>query len=134
MSNKKRGVGEHNTVSNQIEKMVRRKNLTYRKWRDGYTFPTLDNWATECMFRFDKLPAWERYVQACRRHNYNEITRISVQHREWKAEVRKWCLEKQITTYPNQSAQFLKFYFAWYRWQHEQRNGRIERMYGRQMQ
>ena len=117
-----------------IERYVRKKNTVYRKWRKGKQFRTLDDWCTECMFRFGQLPAWEKYVQARRTRNWSEAERIELQHREWKNEVRQWCLDRGITTFANQSAQFLKYYFAWYRWQHEQKHGVITRPYGRQMQ
>lgn len=134
MSTKHSGVNDHLTTPQIIEKLVRRKNSVYRKWRKQYKFPTLDDWCAECLMAFDQLPRWEEYIRARRTSNFTICDAIEIEHREWKNQVRGWCLKRRVTTYPNQSAQFLKFYFAWYRYHWEQRNGKIERQYARQMQ
>jgi len=117
-----------------VEKYVRRKNHVYSKWREGFTYPALDSICTECMVRFGELPRWEEYVLARRGRNYSLGDEIEREHMFWKQDVREWCLKRGITTFRNQAAQFLKFYFAWHRWQYEQRHGVITRTYARQMQ
>lgn len=121
------------TERHAVEKYVRQKNPLYVRWRKSFTYPALDNICSECMVRFGELPWWEEYVRARRAGYYHLSNEIEKAHREWRGEVRKWCLERGITTFANQSAQFLKFYFAWYRWQYEERHGVITRSYARQM-
>lgn len=116
-----------------VEKYVRRKNTIYANWRTAFTYPALDSICSEVLMRFGILPRWEEYVHARRSRDWRAAGAISKEHTEWRQKVRAFCLERGITTFPNQSAQFLKFYFAWYRFQYEQRHGKIERKYGRQM-
>lgn len=134
MSSKHEGVGDHLTTPQVIEKLVRRKNSVYRKWRKQFKYPTLDDRCAECIMIFGELPRWEEYIRARRTNHFNTCDEIVSEHRKWKNQVREWCLERGVTTYANQSAQFLKFYFAWYRYHWEQRNGKITRQYARQMQ
>ena len=119
---------------NAVESLVRRKNDVYRKWRKKFKYPVLDNTCAEILMVFGELPRWEEYVKARRGGQFRTSDMIEKEHRVWKDKVRVWCLERDITTYPNQSAQFLKFYFAWYRYQWEKRHGPITRQYARQMQ
>lgn len=116
-----------------VEKYVRRKNPIYNKWRKGYTYPALDSICSEVMLRFGALPRWEEYVQAARQGWYGVTDEIKIEHQAWRKQIREFCLERGITTFPKQSAQFLKFYFAWHRWQYEERHGVITRKYARQM-
>jgi len=116
-----------------IEGLVRRKNSTYAKWRSEHDFPALDDACTECMLRFGKLPHWEEFILARRGQRWSVAEELQREHSAWKKEVRKWALEKGLSRFPMQSAQFLKFYFAWWRYEHESRNGPITRPYGRQM-
>lgn len=122
------------TERNAVESLVRRKNNVYRKWRKKFKYPTLDSTCAEILMVFGELPDWEEYVQCRRRGQWKRADEIQLLHREWKNDVRDWVLKRGITTYPHQSAQFLKFYFAWYRYQWEKRHGAIERQYARQMQ
>lgn len=117
----------------QIEKYVRNKNQPYNKWRCRFTYPALDSICTEMMVRFDKLPRWEEYVLARRSRHYYVGDEIEKEHMHWKNQVRDWAMERGIVEYRNQTAQLLKFYFAWYRYQYEARHGVITRIYGRQM-
>lgn len=116
-----------------IETLVRRKNQVYAKWRSEHSFNAIDTACTECMIRFGELPNWEEFVRANRTMNWQRATVIAREHAAWKREVRAWALERKITRHPMQSAQFLKFYFAWWRYEYEKRNGAIERTYARQM-
>jgi len=117
----------------QVEKYVRRKNSVYAKWRKGFTYPALDSICTEMMTRFGELPRWEEYVLARRGRNYSLGDEIEREHMHWKNDVREWAVERGVCTYRNQTAQLLKFYFAWYRYQYEKRHGVVTRMYARQM-
>lgn len=116
-----------------VEKLVRRKNDVYQKWRMAYTYPALDSICSEMMVRFDKLPRWEDYISARRGGRWAQAQEIEAEHRAWKNTVRDWAMERGIVSFRNQTAQLLKFYFAWYRWQYESRHGVITRLYGRQM-
>lgn len=123
-----------NTPAHQVERYVRGKTSVYRKWRKGRKWPKLDNLCTECLFRFGPLPRWEEYVQARRTRDWTQAELIERhEHRAWKHQVRDWCMEREIVSYRNEASAFIKYYFAWYRWQHEERHGKIERKYGRQM-
>ena len=117
-----------------VEHYVRRKNHVYTKWRKGFTYPALDSICCEMMVRFGELPRWEEYIRARRARHYNVGDEIEKEHMHWKNQVRDWAVERGIVEYRNQSAQLLKFYFAWYRYQYEARHGVITRMYARQMQ
>jgi hypothetical protein len=116
-----------------IEHYVRRKNPVYRRWRAEHTFKELDNICSEMVMLFGPLPHWPQYVRAKRARDYRTSEWIEAEHRVWKAKVREWALSRGITRYPKQSAQLLKFYFAWWRFRYEERNGPITAMYGRQM-
>ena len=116
-----------------IESLVRRKNKTYAKWRSEHNFPAIEEACVECMIRFGPLPRWEEHVQACRRRDYTTMDVCQQKQSEWRGEVREWAEKNGITRFPTQSAQFLKFYFAWWRYEYEQRDGPVTREYGRQM-
>ena len=116
-----------------IESLVRKKNDVYAKWRGEHTFAQVDTACVECMMRFGALPKWEEYVLARRRRDYSREDVIQKEHAEWKNQVREWAMKQGITRFPKQSAQFLKFYFAWWRYEHESRDGPITREFGRQM-
>jgi hypothetical protein len=116
-----------------VEKYVRRKNSVYAKWRQGFTYPALDSICTELMVRFGALPRWEEYVDAHRNADWYMHDQIEKEHMHWKNQVRDWALERGAVTFRNQTAQLLKFYYAWYRWQYEARHGVITRTYARQM-
>jgi len=116
-----------------VEKYVRRKNNVYRKWRDSFSYPALDSICTEMMVRFGELPRWEEYVHARRTRDYATGDVIEKEHMYWKNQVRDWAVERDVVTFRNQTAQLLKFYFAWHRYQYEERHGKIERLYARQM-
>ena len=115
-----------------INSLVRRKNTVYSKWRDQHTFAEIDNACTECMIRFGELPRWVEFVKAGRAARWAVVQTIMKEQSEWKTEVRKWASERRLTRFPRQSAQFLKFYFAWWRYEYEKRNGPVERTYARQ--
>ena len=122
------------TKRDQIERYVRSKNRVYLKWRIKFDFDELEGYCAEALLRFGPLPKWEEYVQATRSQDWHLCAVIKAEHTAWRHEVRTWCLDGGITTYRNQAAQFIRFYFAWYRWQYEERHGKITRTYGRQMQ
>lgn len=128
-----RWVGDRLPDRHAIEWYVRRKNSVYRKWRSEHTFKELDNVCAEMLMLFGELPRWEDYVYAKKTFHVALIDEIEVEHREWKARVREWALSRGITRFPKQSAQLLKFYFAWHRFRKEQRQGPIKRRWGRQM-
>ena len=117
-----------------VEKYVRNKNQPYRKFRDSFSYPALDSICVEMQMRFGELPRWEEYVLARRGRNYALGDEIEKEHMHWKNQVRDWALERGVVTFRNQTAQLLKFYFAWHRWQYEERHGVITRLYARQMQ
>ena len=116
-----------------VEKYVRRKNSVYRKWRDSFSYPALDSICVEMQMRFGELPRWEEYVHARRSGDWATSQPIEKEHMHWKNQVRDWAVERGVCTFRNQTAQLLKFYFAWYRWQYEARHGVITRKYARQM-
>lgn len=128
MSNQKQLQERH-----AVEKYVRQKNTVYHTWRIRFTYPELDNICTELMMRFGALPHWEKYVQARRRGNWAEAALYEIEQRAYRATIREWALSSGHTTFENQSAQLLKFYYAWHRWQYERRHGPITRKYARQM-
>ena len=119
--------------SHGIESLVRRKNDVYHKWRAEHDFAPIEEACIECMLRFGALPRWEEYVQASRRRHFTRMEFIQKEHAQWRKEVREWAMRNGITRFPIQSTQFLKFYFAWWRYEHEKRNGPVTREYGRQM-
>lgn len=116
-----------------IESLVRRKNSTYAKWRGEHDFAPVEVACVECMLRFGALPRWEEFVMASQRRDFTTMEQCQREHSVWRKDVREWALSQGITRFPTQSAQFLKFYFAWWRYEHEVRNGPIERKFGRQM-
>lgn len=126
-------IGNRLEAKHAIEQYVRRKNPVYRKWRSEHTFKELDDVCSEMLLKFGGLPGWAQYVHARRTRNYHTIEKYEQIHRAWKAEVRKWALDRGVTRFPKQSAQLLKFYFAWYRFRYEERNGPITAKWGRQM-
>ena len=117
----------------KIEKYVRQKNRVYLKWRIKWDHDELETFCAECLLRYGALPNWEEYVQARRQRDWQYSAVIHKSHADWKNTVREWAMERGVITYRNQSAQFVKYYFAWYRWQWEERHGVITRTYGRQM-
>ena len=116
-----------------VDSLVRRKNEVYRKWRKEHTFPRIERACVECMMRFGALPRWDEWVNANRTRDWQMAEVIQKEHQAWRAEVREWALKEGITRFEKQSAQFLKFYFAWWRHEHETRDGPVTRTYGRQM-
>ena len=116
-----------------VDQLVRGKNCTYHKWRSEHTYSRIADTCTEVLMVFGALPRWEEGVAARRAGNFQLYDACWAEQREWRNEVRSWCLVNGVTRFPNQSAQFLKFYFAWYRFEYERINGASERKYARQM-
>ena len=116
-----------------IESLVRGKNHVYTKWRVSKTKEELDTYCTECLFRFGTLPHWVTYPVARRQRNWTKAGYMEKAQRAWRNKIRCWALNVGVITYPNQFAQFYKYYSAWYRFKQEQENGPIRRMFARQM-
>lgn len=121
------------TPAHAVEQLVRAKNQMYRKWRKGKRWTELDQWCTECLFRFGTLPHWVEFAQARRSRDWNRAAALEKEQAAWRSQIREWCLTRGVTTYPNQSAQFYKYFSAWYRYKQEKEHGKVERQFARQM-
>lgn len=121
------------TEAHIVERYVRGKNQVYRRWRKGKQYRTLDAWCAECLFRFGTLPHWIERADARRAHDYAQAEHYDKTQRAWKAEIREWCLKAGVTEFANQSAQFYKYYSAWYRAKWEKEHGKSNRGYALQM-
>lgn len=121
------------TPTQAVEKLVRGRNKVYLQWRKRFRFTTLDTYCAECLMRFGTLPHWREYPVARQCHHWKEAIEMATSQRKWRSEIRRWCRRKGITTFNNESAQFYKFYSAWYRYKQEQENGPTLRPFARQM-
>lgn len=102
-------------IREQIEKKVRKKNSVYLKWRRQFTAPALDSICTEMLMRFSELPYGKHYRLARRNASWAEAEKYAREQAAWKNAIRAWAMERGIVTYPRQSAQLVKYYFAWLR-------------------
>ena len=133
---KARDIGDYTkagTPAHCVEKYVRGKNTVYRKWRAGKSFEQLDDWCTECLLVFGTLPHWTAHAIARRTHNWSAAAYMQRDQAAYRRRIYVWCLERGITTFVNQGAQFYRYFSAWYRYKWEQEHGEETRGYALQM-